>query len=148
MIIPAEGFEAIFKTKVNDVEGETNRPVIAWQENPDGSVEGLVVDNDSKSLTSANAFPNFHRYERILDQSKLVIAQPGWYVRYHDDEDDANSFNSPVIAWMAEVNGYGLKPITQPDRDGYNEPSELSEGDEHHAKVELIYSPNEDISEP
>jgi len=121
MIIPAEGYNAIFQREGDDGEWHLyQKPVIAWQEGDDGEVVGLVALEHCIETVHANATyrSGFLRYEKV-DKNTVIPAQPGWWCQFYEtDSEFASYFNTAVIAWLISNDGSRLVPITEPVEGG------------------------------
>lgn len=139
MLISAEGYQAVFSTGEGDGIGHDNRPLVCWQELDTGEVVGLFLSTTGKrrKLEIASSFQNFIGYMET-DNKTVIPAQPGWYCRFHQDDDDPPFFDEPVIAWIVDNAGFGLTPITKPDVTGYSEPAILHPGGENDQQIELL----------
>jgi len=135
-IADASNWVAVFNEKLGDKEYENHHDLFVWCE-VDGHVQGLIVDDRTGKLRSAESYSNFVGYaERRYTFPYTFQAPTGWWVEWL--KDGAVEWAERVVGWLYDRQDYQLAAIVYPsdDGDGWSEPIKPERG-----KVRFSYEP-------
>ena len=62
-LLEARGWEAVFRTDVQEEKSEYTRPLVFWRECEDGLVKGFIVRELTGRVFPAEEVTNFVRYQ-------------------------------------------------------------------------------------
>jgi hypothetical protein len=77
-------------------------PVVAWAQDDEGYVEGLMV-TDTGKLTIAKSYRNFDGYGVSDDHTVQITPADGWVAIYKESEDGES--REPLVAWALRADG-------------------------------------------
>lgn len=134
MLIPAVGWTAVYRFGKGKKTGFERRSLAAWTEDHEGYVVGLITDDKSGTLRSAESYANFEKYVGPSaysgEATKQLIPMPNPHYYSVEESESSKEFYRIIALSVSDMRG--IEPVVLTDC--FQTPDKFTE---------CVYLPNE-----